>query len=531
MSQIDYQALSDTTFLVNGQPLTAQRYTVNGEPWVRYQGAKPSTSGEPLYVNSNGNSYFFETYGPEGGYQEYEYLPAHGSQEDLQNQNKSREMHTRAYGNDKKVEQQQFGGNMNYTSYLQGGGSMVQALIEKVMQSQGQDQSALQQLVELAKEGNEEAIAFLQELQGQSASMKCGGRVKKKQLGEKIMKAKKASCGCQLQRIGGRLIEVDGCTGLPIHRNGAKIQKYWFGGNFIRGLGDYVGSVAGNAAEKIQSGWGHLQRGIGTAAQAVTGGERGNGFVRRGQEDIDRAQATGAKVNSAIDNFSQKAGNSYDDVERAVRTFVPGIGWVLNAADSYMDKKVGNYDATTGNMVTSDGQVRTVVTPRYEDQQAASEEQLRAAVPVQVAAPTATVGGGVPNAEPIDKMRVAAPAPTGRYAKYGVNYRNVDGQGIVEDWANTPVSNKDVRRAVIADNRAQYIDNRAAIRNSGMSFAEQQAMLRAQRQARRQANQDVRDWSRNQQGAYDEARSAQAKSNMVNYNYNGGQLNYTNYLK
>jgi hypothetical protein len=89
MSQIDYKMLSDTTFLVNGQPLTAQRYTVNGEPWIRYQGAKPSTSGEPLYVNSNGNDYFFETYNPEGGYQEYDYTPAYGSYEDQQNKNKS----------------------------------------------------------------------------------------------------------------------------------------------------------------------------------------------------------------------------------------------------------------------------------------------------------------------------------------------------------------------------------------------------------------------------------------------------------
>jgi hypothetical protein len=65
---------------------------------------------------------------------------------------------------------------------------------------------------------------IIQGLQSETPAMKCGGRVKKKQLGEKIMKAKKASCGCQLKRVGGRLIEVDGCTGLPIHKNGAKIQ-------------------------------------------------------------------------------------------------------------------------------------------------------------------------------------------------------------------------------------------------------------------------------------------------------------------
>ena len=156
----------------------------------------------------------------------------------------------------------------------------------------------MQQLVELAKEGNEEAIAFLQEIQGQPASMKCGGRVKKKQLGEKIMKAKKASCGCQLKRVGGRLIEVDGCTGLPIHRNGNKIQYARFGDG-LKFIGDAIGSFAGRIAEGGQSAWGHVQKGIGQAAQAVTGGERGNGMVRRGQEDIDGAAATGAATGAA----------------------------------------------------------------------------------------------------------------------------------------------------------------------------------------------------------------------------------------
>jgi hypothetical protein len=39
-----------------------------------------------------------------------------------------------------------------------------------------------------------------------------------------------------------------------------------------------------------------------------------------------------------------------------------------------MDEKVGNYDATTGNVVTSDGRVKSVVTPRYDDQKRASAE-------------------------------------------------------------------------------------------------------------------------------------------------------------
>lgn len=157
---------------------------------------------------------------------------------------------------------------MKYISYLQDGGSVVQALIQKVVQSQGQDQSALQQLVQLAEEGNEEAVAFLQELQGQSPAMKCGGRVKKKQLGEKIMKAKKASCGCQLKKVGGRLIEVDGCTGLPVHKTGDKIQYAKFGDgikrfftNFANAAGQSganftpgAGSIAGSIVDGTPSG-------------------------------------------------------------------------------------------------------------------------------------------------------------------------------------------------------------------------------------------------------------------------------------
>jgi hypothetical protein len=56
--------------------------------------------------------------------------------------------------------------------------------------------------------------------------MKCGGRVKKKALGSKLIKTQKAKCGCELKKVGGRLIEVDSCTGLPIHRNGGMVKKY-----------------------------------------------------------------------------------------------------------------------------------------------------------------------------------------------------------------------------------------------------------------------------------------------------------------
>lgn len=220
---------------------------------------------------------------------------------------------------------------MNYAQYLEKGQTIesTESLIEKVINSQGQDENALQELVNRAQSQDSKAIEFLQMLQQQSGvskfqtpsgpivkkdqqdpnmpaaaetgtvdgrkyvympypgegpgapvkrfeyqgtdgniygmnvtygveglpndtayimnglrytdpegqqvirnrqqavtSNKCGGRVKKKALGSKLLKAKKASCGCQLKKVGGRLIEVDGCTGLPIHRTGAAIKKF-----------------------------------------------------------------------------------------------------------------------------------------------------------------------------------------------------------------------------------------------------------------------------------------------------------------
>ena len=46
--------------------------------------------------------------------------------------------------------------------------------------------------------------------------LKCGGKAKKPKKAEKGAKAK---CGCMLKRVGGVIMEVDSCTGLPIEKN------------------------------------------------------------------------------------------------------------------------------------------------------------------------------------------------------------------------------------------------------------------------------------------------------------------------
>lgn len=125
---------------------------------------------------------------------------------------------------------------MNYNQYLQGGeeaqqqDSAMQELVDLVNRALNQDSEAGEQLrilLENAPELEETVVRIAESLQSESTpSMKCGGKTSKKQLGGINKKAKKAGCGCVLRKVGGRLIEVDGCTGLPVHKTGAKVKKY-----------------------------------------------------------------------------------------------------------------------------------------------------------------------------------------------------------------------------------------------------------------------------------------------------------------
>ena len=238
---------------------------------------------------------------------------------------------------------------MKYISYLQDGGSVVQALIQKVVQSQGQDQSALQQLVQLAEEGNEEAVAFLQELQGQSPAMKCGGRVKKKQLGEKIVKAKKASCGCQLKKVGGRLIEVDGCTGLPVHKTGDKIQYAKFGDGikrFFTNLANAAGQSGANftpvqvSTIPVASAPVAPQITLPASAQVTPEQARENAIARMsGKRISDRERAKWGSAYDAIISGANPTQRSQGDLARiqrmgrTLRTPISKQGGQLNYAD------------------------------------------------------------------------------------------------------------------------------------------------------------------------------------------------------
>ena len=76
-------------------------------------------------------------------------------------------------------------------------------------------------------------------------SVKCGGKAKKVKKGENGIQLPKGAhgrvwskstsavfakgentCPCALKRVGGKIVTVDSCTGLPIHKQGGSIKKY-----------------------------------------------------------------------------------------------------------------------------------------------------------------------------------------------------------------------------------------------------------------------------------------------------------------
>ena len=146
----------------------------------------------------------------------------------------------------KQVPRQENGGNMNYYQYLQEGGAaedqMGQVVSQVIAALKQNPEETLKKLREMGEQGEqlfEMAVQSDPELQEMfSQSMKCGGKVrpkvKKAKCGKKLQegdKIKKVStgCSCQLKKVGGRLIEVDSCTGMPIHRDGG-VMKFQPGG-------------------------------------------------------------------------------------------------------------------------------------------------------------------------------------------------------------------------------------------------------------------------------------------------------------
>lgn len=174
---------------------------------------------------------------------------------------------------------------MNYSQYLQAGGTIKDQLRQLVEGAMNQDPEATKQIesiMQAAQSGDSQAQQMasmieeiMQELQGGSEGIpanKCGGKVTKKvrkhacgskakkaqegaeleapvieeKCGGKAKKAKKAEfglsikkantgCKCMLKRVGGKLIQVNSCTGEPILKNGGElIPKHLTGATMMQ---------------------------------------------------------------------------------------------------------------------------------------------------------------------------------------------------------------------------------------------------------------------------------------------------------
>lgn len=226
----EYVQFPDTT--IDGRLL--QRWkTPEGKRMLTIPGKVGTDDGQPLYITTDGVNYDLTTWNPEGGHR-----PANVTNVDNTGIKKLiADLFPRAFG--EKTEQKKLGGNMNYTSYLAGGGAAPQNAAPQV--SKEDIAEIITAALNGTGEAKQKATAALQEMMQDASlaplveqvmdemgipSQKCGGRVKKKEMGSKLVKAEKAKCGCALKKVGGRLIEVDTCTGLPIHRNGGSVRKY-----------------------------------------------------------------------------------------------------------------------------------------------------------------------------------------------------------------------------------------------------------------------------------------------------------------
>lgn len=181
---------------------------------------------------------------------------------------------------------------MKYISYLQGGGTTPQSASTQISKDEIAEiiTAALQGSGEIKQQASEMLQSMLQDSsiaplveqvmeEMGVPTQKCGGRVKKKALGSKLIKTQKAKCGCELKKVGGRLIEVDGCTGLPVHKTGDKIQYAKFGDGIKRFFTNFAnaagrsganftpgaGSIAGSVVDGTPSGI------VGSPAQQSTG--------------------------------------------------------------------------------------------------------------------------------------------------------------------------------------------------------------------------------------------------------------------
>ena len=264
----------------------------------------PSVQAHMSTFDENGDLVGVDAYGygAEGGFYP---TPWPTKQDSIYNANAAKQYAPQVFN---QVKKKQIGGLMNYSQYLQQGGGIenqIAQLVQAALSGDQQANSQIEQIMQAAQKGDKQAqqIAQMiqqiaQQLQGeqgesaQTEAMKCGGKMrakvkkaacgKKMEMGAEIKKSKKV-CACQLKKVGGKLIEVDGCTGLPIVKEGTKIHYArngentgnWFtrlidkfatasravGANYTPGAGSIAGSIVDGTPSGI----------VGSSAQQSTG--------------------------------------------------------------------------------------------------------------------------------------------------------------------------------------------------------------------------------------------------------------------
>ena len=202
--------LNDTTF--NG--MTFQRYILGGDS-ISVAPRYPQDPNNVSFVGYDGKEAQTYRWNPEGGMREDKYQqPVTG--EELE---KVKENHNKAFNKPQELEK---GGNVEAVD-----DDPLVKTIKKALQGDAESQALITQFIQQNPDQEPLVKEIMQKLQSEVAMQKCGGKVKKKKAekGVKLPFAKNG-CTCHLRKVGGRLIEVDSCTGLPVHKSGGMIKKF-----------------------------------------------------------------------------------------------------------------------------------------------------------------------------------------------------------------------------------------------------------------------------------------------------------------
>lgn len=462
----------------------------------------------------------------------------------------------------------------------------LQQLVIAAMQGDEEAAGQIDKIQAAAEQGDEDAVQLFEAIQeiaqeladtqenqvAQAEIAKCGTKIKKRACGGKATKKatkkvsvkkcggksprkalmgapmKKCGCGTRLHKVGGRIVETD-CYGRPV----PKALLGWGINNLVRAVGDGIGTLAGKAHEYGQKAIGAGQQMIGGAAQALTNGQRGAGWVQAGADKRATARTAGARTNRVIDEAAAHAGNMANAGVVAGQTIInPLWGAAAAASDVAAGKLIGNYNPVTGNRTQNflpnsedaepNGTVMVTSTPvatQYVPNAVKVATTAQTAVPNAVLSTVPNVVQGTvsnqppkmedevePTEDTLESVAATQKTPVqSKYSKYGVAYKPGEDGTPVEDWENSNVTSQEVARQIRANNRQAGYEERAARRAAVPIGMRNRAYYEAQRDSMRQqreANRQARKWDRSQRAA--NATALMDKVQTATYDKRGGYL-------